>query len=146
MIKRHVLFAAAFILTVAQTPPVKHFAIVYSQTEGVTRRIIIPDSDAELNAKFILMPGEAMLVLARDQLSADKRVTNGRIQAITGKAPSSDRCVFVNDAGAVVAVHYCDPSIDSPPPGTKFAAFHETAVVGDVWENNNFTRAGAVLK
>lgn len=103
--------------------------IIYSIATGRVRRIIAPSSGHPLHA------GEAILKATDSQYLAftSPGAIQSFVNAATGKVPSGDRYVLVDNGSNVVNAVIADPlSGDTAPAGLTLVA-HATATRGDLW-------------
>src|SRR5581483_5957386 len=97
-----------------------NFIVVYGATTGRKRRVIMADTDAEIDAWSNLRPGEAFLKLAFASLPDTSRDTLAKaIATATGKDPDHEkRCVAVLGGVVTQAGFVADATIDTIPNHT----------------------------
>lgn len=116
-------------------------AIIYSQSQKVIRRIIVSDTDRELNAALqgAVVPGEGLMFLPKEEYNTLNAITlRQRVAQEIGVA-SSDRVVEVDQGNRVVAVFHGDPTIDKPLRNkNNTLEIHKDATIGDVKVGTDF--------
>lgn len=118
---------------------VTQIGIVYATGSKLPRRIIVPDSDSELNDPVHLQAGEAMLRIART-LPHDLISVRGHIAKHLGVAVSaipSGRCTLINQKNRMVEHAICaDPAIDKHPTHSVVAS--DIAEIGWKYDGTKF--------
>jgi len=116
-------------------------AIVFSIAQSRRRRLIIPDSDAQLPPR--IQAGEGMHVFPLATYQTPGFNPDAFLAAHLGKPPLHDHCGFYDNGGTVRAVLSADPTIDRLPGLT--ARLHPLVQHNDVWNGTAFTRRFAVF-
>lgn len=105
--------------------------IVYSVSQGVRRRLVLPNDDAQIAMHAAnVAPGEAALVVRLSDLRAVG--PDALLVRLLGHKTTTDRCAVINAAGVVVAVIHADPSIDHDPRGRLHRDPYFAAVIGQL--------------
>lgn len=123
----------------------RNFGIVYASGSKAIRRIILPDTDAELlNSTHKLAPGEALLIIT-DGGASDLRSCEQAVEVATGIKPADPQCAVVAN-GAVVGIIKADPTIDRHSDGEIVSCAKDIAV-GDSYDaaTKVFTKAIAAV-
>lgn len=114
-------------------------AIIYGQQSKVIRRVLVCDTDKELEAVSKTIPGESLMLLDRteyDQL--DGLQLKLRVAQDIGN-PIEDRVVEIDSNGKVIGVYKADPLIDKPIfHKDNILEYHKDAIVGDQKVNGSF--------
>lgn len=108
-------------------------ALVYSTSTGRLRSWIVPDEDSELDGFVPANPGEASLVITREQYDAgsDLAGLQGLINTVTGKSPiNEDRYADIDAGGNVVNVLHACPNCGDVPPSGITRMQHDTVPRG----------------
>lgn len=107
-------------------------AVVYATESRVIRRVIIADTDEELQRATSggIAAGEALLLVPSAEAPGPGALRTAVEQRI-GAPTQSDRVVERDATGKVVAVWRGDPSLDSPRAG-NFCELHDKADIGDI--------------
>lgn len=116
--------------------PASTVGLVYSQTTGRLRSIVIPDNNGELIGRK-LNSGESILIISSSQFAtASADGLQDMVTATTGTTPVNDRYVFLKNIDSieyVIAAVIADPvgCGDMAPPGMTLIA-HDSAGPGHV--------------
>ena len=129
--------------------PASTFAVVYGTQSQACRRVIVADSDAEVQAvKNRLQPGESVLFLNHADHPVDKRIRAcaPAIAAAIGATNSifPMRSVIVQ-GGVVQVALMADPAIDTVKHAGASLVQHDTANVGDIWTGQVFRRSNTFV-
>jgi len=90
------------------------FALVYSESTEIIRRVIVPDRDEDLGNVHVAGDGEVMVVgdLAT---YVDYDSAHSVFTALMGREPGHGRCAVIDDHGNVVNLQMACPDLDSIP-------------------------------
>lgn len=93
--------------------------LVYGRITGLLRKIVIPNSDADLSSH--VNAGEALIVVSRDQYAAmtGPDGIQAYVNSVTGTVPSGYRAAMVDEVGNAVSIHFADPGCDYPHSGHR---------------------------
>lgn len=118
--------------------PASSVQLVYSQTTGRLRSIVVPDADRELIGRTV-KSGESILIISSAEYATASASADGlqaMVTAITGAPPAEDRYVFLQNIDSieyVITAVIADPvgCGDMPPPGMTLIA-HDSAGTGHI--------------
>jgi hypothetical protein len=118
--------------------------IVYSIATGRVRRIVTPSSNLPKHS------GEAQLTVSTAQYQAfsGPDAIQAFVNVSTGKTPSGDRYVSVDQSFNVLSAHIADPACGdvAPQAGRLPLVAHATANVGDLlWGGNLLPKSSQIV-
>lgn len=94
------------------------------------RRIVVPDSDSQLESQTWTMLGESMTVVDKAGMTSDSAI-NGAVQSDRGCTPPSSRTAVATPiTGVVTAIIHADPLLDVVS-GSILVSVGLTVKVGD---------------
>lgn len=91
--------------------------IVYGAVSGIPRRVIVPDSDTDIDGiSQRLHTGEAMTIVDIGDTRRPRDIVSVMVPALTqNRSLFPDRCMVINIQGLVVDTICADPTIDTIP-------------------------------
>lgn len=109
--------------------------IVYGTDSGALRRIILPDSDEQLNSQSWTGNGESFLALEyKDGEILTPADIDAALEGILGKTPPKILCAVVGADNVVKRVIAADPAIDSIPGHSLVVAHSKEIVPGCIYD------------
>lgn len=104
--------------------------IVYGTVSGIPRRVIKPDSDAQLDNRFV-GTGETLLIVTNAEYAGMKSLAD-LVNQKTGLTPADPRCAVVDAiSNKVTDIVLADPLVDSL--AGKIIVASPTAQIGQTY-------------
>jgi len=103
--------------------------LVYGKITGLLRKIVIPDTDAQI--PLHVGRGEAVIIASNAQYNSltSLDAVQAFVNAAVGTTPSGYRSAMIDTVGNVISIHHADAGCDVPFPG-KTLVWNDSVELG----------------